>query len=110
VHVARALSANAPLLLADEPVAALDPRHQLRVASLLRNFVNDGGGAVVVLHEVALAAGIADRLVFLNDGYVVAEGAPADILTSATMAAVYGVDAHIHHDERGYDVRITGTA
>lgn len=110
VHVARALSANAPLLLADEPVAALDPRHQLRVASLLRNFVNDGGGAVVVLHEVALAAGIADRLVFLNDGYVVAEGAPADILTSATMAAVYGVDAHIHHDERGYDVRITGAA
>lgn len=108
VHIARALSANAPLLFADEPVAALDPRHQLRIASLLRKFVDDGGGALVVLHDVALAAGIADRLIFLNDGYVVAEGLPADTLSSATIAAVFGVDAEIRRDEYGYDVRIAG--
>ena len=59
VHFARAIAGKAPLLIADEPVAELDPRHQLLVADLIRQFVNDGGGALVVLHEVALAARIA---------------------------------------------------
>ncbi len=105
VHLARAFAANAELLLADEPVAALDPRHQLRIASRLRQFVDGGGGALVVLHEVALAARIANRLVFMRDGRIVSDG-PASTVSPQLLADVYGVGAHVATDERGIDIRI----
>jgi iron complex transport system ATP-binding protein len=108
VHFARAMAAKAPLMIADEPVAALDPRHQLRIASLIRRFVDSGGGALVVLHEVALAAQIADHLIWMNDGEIVAVGSPRDTLTAELMRSVYGVQAHIRLDDRGFDVRIEG--
>jgi len=108
VHFARALAARAPLMIADEPVAELDPRHQILVADLIRRFVNDGGGALVVLHEVALAARIADRLIWMKDGRIVAEGSPQETLSSGTMADVYGVRAHVGNDEHGFDIRVEG--
>ena len=100
VHLARAFAANAELLLADEPVAALDPRHQLRIAGRLRQFVDGGGGALVVLHEVALAARIADRLVFMRDGRIVSDG-PASTVSPELLAEVYRVSAHVATDDRG---------
>jgi iron complex transport system ATP-binding protein len=108
VHFARAFAARAPLLVADEPVAALDPRHQLRIAELLREFVDAGGGALVVLHEVALAAQFADRLIWMSGGSVVAEGTPKETLDAKIMKDVYGVKAFVNHDEHGFDVRIEG--
>ena len=105
VHLARAFAANAELLLADEPVAALDPRHQLRIAGRLRQFVDGGGGALVVLHEVALAARIADRLVFMRDGRIVSDG-PASTVSPELLAEVYRVSAHVATDDRGIDIRI----
>jgi len=110
VHFARAIAARTPLLVADEPVAALDPRHQLRIAELIRRFVDSGGGALVVLHEVALAARFADRLVWMNGGRIVVEGTPAETLSSQTMREVYGVRAHVAHDGHGFDVRIEGAS
>ncbi len=110
VHFARAIAAQAPLLVADEPVAALDPRHQLRIAELIRQFVEAGGGALVVLHEVALAARFADRLVWMNGGKIVAEGSPEDTLNRQLMRDVYGVHAHVERDENGFDVRIEGAS
>ena len=109
VHFARALAAKAPLLVADEPVAALDPRHQLRIAELIRAFVDSGGGALVVLHEVALAARIADRLVWMSGGKIVAQGSPRATLTAKLMNDIYGVRAHVCFDEHGPDVRIEGS-
>jgi len=106
VHFARAIAAKTPLLVADEPVAELDPRHQILVADLIRKFVNDGGGALVVLHEVALAARIADRLIWMKNGNIVVEGSPQDTLNSETMEAVYGVQAHVDHDAHGFDIRV----
>lgn len=106
VHFARTIAAKTPLLVADEPVAELDPRHQILVADLVRKFVDDGGGALVVLHEVALAARIADRLIWMKDGAIVAEGLPQDTLNSETMEAVYGVRAHVVKDTDGFDIRI----
>lgn len=106
VHFARAIAARTPLLVADEPVAALDPRHQLRIAGLLRNYVDEGGGALVVLHEVALAARYADRLVWMNKGRIVAIGTAAETLTAETLANVYGVAAHVRQDKFGFDVRV----
>ncbi len=106
VHFARAIAARTPLLVADEPVAELDPRHQLRIADLLRQFVNDGGGALVVLHEVALAARIADRLIWMKNGRIVAQGTPKETLNADMMENVYGVQAHVGNDQHGFDVRI----
>lgn len=92
VLLARALAVEAPMLLADEPVAALDPLHQLQVMELLRNKAAAGGGVVVVLHDLALAARFCDRLVLLSDGKVLAAGDPAVVLTDANIAAAFGVD------------------
>lgn len=92
VLLARALAVEAPMLLADEPVAALDPLHQLQVMELLRRKAADGGGVVVVLHDLALAARFCDRLVLLSNGRVLATGEPAAVLTDANLAAAFGVD------------------
>lgn len=108
VHFARASAAEAPLLLADEPVAALDPRHQLKIIELIRDFVDGGGGALVVLHDVALAASFADRLLWMQAGRIIADGPPADTLDDARMASVYGVRAQVQSDRDGYSVRILG--
>lgn len=109
VHFARALAARTPLLIADEPVAALDPRHQLRIAVLIREFVDAGGGALVVLHEVALAARFADRLVWMSCGKIIADGSPRDTVSADLMQQVYGVRAHVEFDEHGPDIRIKGS-
>ena len=95
MHCARAFAAEAPLLIADEPVAALDPRHQLAVAELLRAFVDAGGGALVVLHDIDLAARIADRLVWMKAGRIVADGPVRETLVTARIEAVFGVTARL---------------
>ncbi|MDE2600957.1 MAG: ABC transporter ATP-binding protein [Bradyrhizobium sp.] len=92
VLLARALAVEASLLLADEPVAAHDPLHQLRVMALLRETARGGTGIIVVLHDLSLAARFCDRLVLIAQGGVVAEGRPADVLTPANLGESYGVD------------------
>lgn len=95
MHCARAFAAGAPLLIADEPVAALDPRHQLQVMGLIARYVASGGGALVVLHDIALAARYATQLVWMKAGRIVAAGPPDETLTQARMADVFGVDARV---------------
>jgi iron complex transport system ATP-binding protein len=92
VLLARALAVEAPMLLADEPVATLDPLHQLQVMDLLRRKAASGGGVVVVLHDLALAARFCDRLVLLSRGAIRAAGEPRDVLTDDNIAAAYGVE------------------
>ena len=99
VLIARALAVEADWLLADEPVAALDPLHQLRAMALLRGEVARGAGAVVVLHDLTLAARFCDRLIVLRDGQVVADGPPS-VLTRQVIADVYGVEA-LRGEHRG---------
>ena len=95
VHCARALAGEAPLIVADEPVASLDPRHAHGVLRVLRGHVDGGGGALVVLHDLDLAARYADRLVWMAGGAILADGTVADTLTAERMAAVYGVEAKV---------------
>lgn len=104
-HCARAFAAEAPLLVADEPVAALDPRHQFRIMDIIQTYVKGGGGALVVLHDIALAARYATRLIWMKDGHIVADGAPADTLTPEQLADIYGVRATI----TGTRIDIEGT-
>lgn len=106
VHFARALAACAPLMVADEPTAALDPLHQLSIAQLLRDFVDNGGGALVVLHDLSLAARFADRLLWMRGGQIVAAGSPEETLSKELIGDVYGVRAHVAKDEHGFDIRI----
>lgn len=106
MHIARALAAGAPLIVADEPTAALDPLHQFAVMTLLRRFREEGGGALVVLHDIGLAARFADRLLWMREGRIVADGSPNRTLTPDRMAEIYGVRARID----GADVRIEGPA
>lgn len=95
VHCARAFAAEAPLMIADEPTAALDPRHQFRIMDMISAYVSQGGGALVVLHDVTLAARYASRLIWMKDGQIIADGAPANTLTSARLEEIYGVRATV---------------
>jgi iron complex transport system ATP-binding protein len=91
--LARALAVDGAALLADEPVAELDPYHQLQVMEILRARADSGQTVVVVLHEITLAARFCDRLVLLDRGSVVAAGSPADVLTDQNLHATYRVRA-----------------
>lgn len=91
--LARALAVDGAALLADEPVAELDPYHQLQVMEILRARANSGQTVIVVLHEITLAERFCDRLVLLDRGRVAAAGAPADVLTDENLHATYRVSA-----------------
>lgn len=77
-------------LFLDEPVASLDLGHQLQVMRLARAYADDGGGVVAVMHDLNLSAMFADRLAFLIDGRLAAEGAPGEVLTPALLERAYG--------------------
>src|SRR5690606_2971714 len=84
VALARLLAGRPEAALADEPVAALDPRHQLLIMGTLRDLARKRGlGALVVLHDLGLAARFCDRLILLHEGRVAAEGVPVEVLTHA---------------------------
>lgn len=93
ILLARALAVEAPVLLADEPIAHLDPCHQLRVLELLHRRATEGDGVMVVLHDLSLAARCCDRLYVLHQGLVAAEGPAADVLDDQVLARVFGIRA-----------------
>ena len=92
VALARALATEAPVLLADEPTASLDPRHQLIVMGLLRRAAHGGGAVLAILHDLTLAARFADRVLVMEAGRIVADAAPNEALSPARVGQVFGVD------------------
>ena len=91
VRIARALAQEPRLLVLDEPTASLDVRHEMDLFELVRTLVDrEGLAAVIVTHDVNLAARFADRLVLLSDGAVAAAGAAADVLRRDLAEAVFG--------------------
>ncbi|WP_416978745.1 heme ABC transporter ATP-binding protein [Streptomyces sp. T028] len=89
VALARVLAQRAPLLLLDEPTAALDLRHQELVLRVCRERAEEGDAVVVVLHDLGLAAAYADRVAVLRKGGVVADGAPGDVFDEQLLSEVY---------------------
>ncbi len=96
VMLARVMAVEAPILIADEPTAALDPRHQLSVMQSLKAETQCGALILVVTHDIALAARLADEVVLMDGGRIIAHGPPADVLTDARLAESYGVSVIRH--------------
>lgn len=97
VLMARALAQDPQFLLADEPTAALDPAHQIRLLKLLRHSTETGLGAILALHDLSLAAQFCDELVLLKDGGVFIKGTADEVLTNPTLEQVYGIRADIKY-------------
>ncbi len=95
VAIARVLATEAPVILADEPTAALDPRYQLIVLDILRQRAEAGGAVLAALHDIGLAARRATRVIVLDDGRIVGDGPPRAVLTAERLATTFGVDAEI---------------
>ena len=89
---ARVVAQATPVLFLDEPTAALDLRHQERTLRTVRALAAGGACVVVVVHDLNLAAGHADRIVLLEQGRVAADGTPHEVLTEATLQRVYQQD------------------
>ncbi|CAN7164077.1 ABC transporter ATP-binding protein [Phenylobacterium sp. LjRoot225] len=101
VLLARLLAAHAPLLMADEPGAGLDPDAQLLALELLRAEAERGAGVVLTLHDLSLAARACDRLVVLSQGRVVADAAPRAALTPAVLAQAFALDGKLEETSAG---------
>ncbi|MGN6311967.1 MAG: ABC transporter ATP-binding protein [Xanthobacteraceae bacterium] len=94
VALARVLAVEAPVILADEPTAALDPRFQIEVMKNLRTAADSGILAIVVTHDLGLAARYADVVMVMQEGRLAAQGAPAEALSDAILADVFRVTAY----------------
>ena len=100
--LARALAVDAPLLLADEPVAALDPAHQLQIMQLLRQYSDTGHSVIVVMHDLTLAARYCHRLALMHEGKLIASGSAQEVLRPEHLATVYKIDARYGPDDDFY--------
>ena len=88
--LARVLAQEAPILLLDEPTAALDIRHQERAMTVARSFADAGGAVVAVLHDLNLAAAYADRIALLDGGRLAGLGSPWAVLREDLLGSVFG--------------------
>lgn len=103
VWVAMALAQETPLLLLDEPTTFLDITHQVELLDLFTRLNQEGGRTLVaVLHDLNQAARYATHLIAMRDGHVVAQGAPADIVTAELVEEVFGLRCRIINDPESH--------
>ena len=101
VALARVLAVEAPVVLADEPTASLDPRYQLDIMNVLRSVANSGALVIVVTHDLSLAARFADTVMVLSDGRLIAQGAPMQALSESILEEVFRVVSYrASHENR----------
>jgi iron complex transport system ATP-binding protein len=94
VALARVLAVEAPVMLADEPTASLDPRYQIDVMTNLRKAAAGGMLVIVVTHDLGLAARFADTVLVLSEGRLVSTGTPAESLSEKVMSDVFRISAY----------------
>ncbi|MDA5559062.1 ABC transporter ATP-binding protein [Shimia sp. MMG029] len=95
--IARSLAQDTPVLMADEPIAGLDPAHQISTMQVFRELAGDGRAVMISIHDLGLAARHCTRLILLAEGRVIADGTPHDVLTPELMAEAFGVS--VWHEE-----------
>lgn len=93
IALARVFAVGAAVILADEPTAALDPRHQIDVMLALRRCADEGVLVIAVTHDLGLATRFADAIAVLEGGRLAAFGSPAEALAPAIMTRVFGIEA-----------------
>ncbi|MDO5641315.1 MAG: ABC transporter ATP-binding protein [Paracoccus sp. (in: a-proteobacteria)] len=89
--IARALAQETPVLMADEPVAGLDPAYQLGTMGLLRSLADEGRAVMASVHDLGLAARFCTRLVLMDQGRIIADGTPATVLRPDLLARAFGI-------------------
>lgn len=99
VMLARAICSEPKLLLLDEPVSALDLRHQLHALAITRDVIGDCAGGIAVLHDLNLAARFCDRILVMQGGMVRAEGEPSMVLAPSLLRDAYGVGVAVRPDD-----------
>ena len=99
--LARVFAGEPEIILADEPIAALDPYHQLHMMELLAEHARQGGSVFAALHDLSLAARFCSRLVLIHQGNVVADGEPVQVLTTGNLQQVYGISAYVDCRDEG---------
>jgi iron complex transport system ATP-binding protein len=111
VLFARVLAGTPKWLLADEPLANLDPGHQLDMLTLLRAQADAGVGVIVVLHDLNHAAAVADHIIMMNIGVIQHQGSAEAVLTPAILAKVFNIEANVSSNSGGQIfVNISGKA
>ncbi|MFW0796337.1 heme ABC transporter ATP-binding protein [Gordonia sp. CPCC 205515] len=105
VSLARALAQQAPVMLLDEPTAALDIHHQEAVLDILRAARDAGTAILLVVHDLSLAAAYADRVALMKDGHILAQGPTRDVMTAELLSSTYDHPVEIwDHPESGQPV------
>ena len=82
VAIARALEMNPKIMLFDEPTSALDPEMVGEVLKVMKDLAEEGMTMVIVTHEMGFAREVADRVIFMDQGYILEEGDPKEIFTA----------------------------
>lgn len=93
VLLARALAVDAPILLADEPIAMLDPHHQLHIMEVLKGYAEKGRLVITALHDLTLAAQYCTRLLVLSHGRLIADDTPEKLFSGEAIGKSYGIQA-----------------
>ncbi|MEM9966956.1 MAG: ABC transporter ATP-binding protein [Pseudomonadota bacterium] len=101
VLIARALAQDTPLIMADEPVAGLDPAHQITTMQSFAALARAGRSVIVSLHDIGLAARHCTRVMVLSKGALVADGPPGEMLTQDRLASVFGIKAYHQETQDG---------
>ncbi|MEM9845775.1 MAG: ABC transporter ATP-binding protein [Pseudomonadota bacterium] len=101
VLIARALAQQTDLVMADEPIAGLDPAHQISTMQTFASLANKGVSSIVSLHDLGLAVRHCTRLLLLGEGGLVADGVPHEVLTPERLARIFGVSAFYQSTDQG---------
>jgi iron complex transport system ATP-binding protein len=101
VLIARALAQQTPLLMADEPIAGLDPAHQIATMQCFAALAQEGRAALVSLHDLGLAARYCTRLIVLDKGRITADGPPRAVLTPDLLRDSFGITAWFEQTPQG---------
>ncbi len=101
VLIARALAQDTPMMMADEPIAGLDPAAQIATMRVFSDLAAAGRTVLTSLHDLGLAARHCTRVILLHRGTIVADGPPVDVMTPQNLAEVFGILAHYEMTERG---------
>jgi iron complex transport system ATP-binding protein len=99
--IARALAQDTPLVMADEPIAGLDPASQIATMEVFASLAQEGRSALVSLHDLGLAARHCTRLLMMDRGRLVADGPPAQVLTPDNLQRVFGISAYFAETPEG---------